>query len=160
MSKIAPCLWFAGEAEEAAKFYVSLLPGSRIEHIQRNIVDTPGGKAGSVLIVEFTLAGQRYLALNGGKRFEYTHAISFEIDCADQEEIDRLWDRLGEGGSIEQCGWLKDRYGVSWQIVPKVLSEMLRDQDQAKAERVMVAMLEMIKLDIAELRAAYDGKSI
>ena len=153
-------MWFAGEAEEAAKFYVSLLPDSRIEHIQRNIVDTPGGKAGSVLIVEFTLAGQRYLALNGGKRFEYTHAISFEIDCADQEEIDWLWDRLGEGGSIEQCGWLKDRYGVSWQIVPKVLSEMLRDQDQAKAERVMVAMLEMIKLDIAELRAAYDGKSI
>jgi len=103
--------------------------------VQRNLVDTPGGKAGTVLIVEFTLAGQRYLALNGGKRFEYTHAISFEIDCADQEEIDRLWDRLGEGGSIEHCGWLEDRYGVSWQIVPKVLSEMLRDQDQAKAER-------------------------
>lgn len=159
MSKIAPCLWFDGEAEEAAKFYVSLLPDSRIEHVQKNVIDSPGGKAGSVLMVEFTLAGQRYLALNGGMRFEYTHAISFQVDCADQAEVDRLWDSLSDGGTIEQCGWLKDRYGVSWQIVPTALPRMLRDHDPAKAQRVMQAMLQMIKLDIAGLEAAYEGRS-
>jgi predicted 3-demethylubiquinone-9 3-methyltransferase (glyoxalase superfamily) len=159
MSKIAPCLWFDGEAEEAANFYVSLLPGSRIDHIQKNVVDSPSGKTGSVLVVEFTLAGQRYLALNGGMRFEYTHAISFQVDCADQAEVDRLWDTLSDGGSIEQCGWLKDRYGVSWQIVPTVLVKMLRDPDPAKAQRVMRSMLQMVKLDIAGLEAAYDDRS-
>jgi predicted 3-demethylubiquinone-9 3-methyltransferase (glyoxalase superfamily) len=159
MSKIAPCLWFDGEAEEAANFYVSLLPGSRIDHIQKNVVDSPSGKTGSVLVVEFTLAGQRYLALNGGMRFEYTHAISFQVDCADQAEVDRLWDALSDGGSIEQCGWLKDRYGVSWQIVPTVLVKMLRDPDPAKAQRVMRSMLQMVKLDIAGLEAAYDDRS-
>src|SRR5882757_1148574 len=100
MSKISPCLWFEGEAEAAANFYVSLLPDSRIETVQRNTVDTPAGKAGSVLVVEFTLAGQRFMALNGGKAFEYTHAISFMIDCADQAEVDRLWDALSQGGSV------------------------------------------------------------
>src|SRR6266478_7332845 len=111
MSKISPCLWFDGEAEQAAKFYVSLLTDSRIEKIQKNTVDSPAGKAGSVLVVDFTLAGQRYMALNGGTRFEYTHAISFHIDCADQAEIDRLWDALSaNGGSVERCGWLKDRF--------------------------------------------------
>jgi predicted 3-demethylubiquinone-9 3-methyltransferase (glyoxalase superfamily) len=103
------------------------------------------------------LAGQRFLALNGGTRFEYTHAISFEVDCADQAEVDRLWEALSAGGMVEQCGWLKDRYGVSWQIVPTVLSQMLGDADPAKAERVMHAMLHMIKLDIDGLRRAYDG---
>ena len=121
MSKISPCLWFDGEAEEAAKFYVSLLPNSRIERVQKNVMDSPGGKAGTVLVVDFTLAGQRFMALNGGTRFEYTHAISFKIDCADQAEVDRLWDALSAGGRTEQCGWLKDRYGISWQIVPAVL---------------------------------------
>ena len=122
MSKISPCLWFNGEAEEAAKFYVSLLPDSRIDHIQRNPVDSPGGKAGTVLVVSFTLAGQEYMALNGGMRVEYTHAISFKIDCADQAEVDRLWDALASnGGSTQQCGWVRDRYGVSWQVVPSVL---------------------------------------
>lgn len=159
MSKIAPCLWFDGEAEEATKFYVSLLPDSRIEHVQKNVIDSPGGKAGSVLMVEFTLAGQRYLALNGGMRFEYTHAISFQVDCADQAEVDRLWDSLSDGGTTEQCGWLKDRYGVPWQIVPTALPRMLRDHDPAKAQRVMQAMLQMIKLDIAGLEAAYEGRS-
>ena len=159
MSKIAPCLWFDGEAEEAANFYVSLLPDSRIEHVQKNVIDSPGGKAGSVLIVEFTLAGQRYLALNGGMRFEYTHAISFQVDCADQAEVDRLWDTLSDGGTIEHCGWLRDRYGVSWQIVPTALPRMLRDRDPAKAQRVMQAMLQMIKLDIAGLETAYEGRS-
>jgi len=119
MSKITPCLWFDGEAEEAANFYVSLLPDSKIEVVQRNSVDSPGGKAGTVLVVEFTLGGQRFIALNGGMRFEYTHAVSFKIDCADQVEVDRLWDALlANGGQAERCGWLKDRYGLSWQIVP------------------------------------------
>jgi predicted 3-demethylubiquinone-9 3-methyltransferase (glyoxalase superfamily) len=157
MSRIAPCLWFDGEAEEAARFYVSLFPNSRIDRVQKNVTDSPAGKAGTVLIVEFTLAGQRFLALNGGTRFEYTHAISFEVDCADQAEVDRLWEALSAGGTVEQCGWLKDRYGVSWQIVPTVLSQMLGDADPAKAERVMHAMLHMIKLDIDGLRRAYDG---
>ena len=157
MSKIAPCLWFDGEAEEAAKFYVSLLPDSRIDHVQRNVVDSPAGKTGTVLVVQFTLAGQRFLALNGGTRFEYTHAISFQVDCADQDEVDRLWDALSAGGSVERCGWLRDRYGVSWQIVPRVLPEMLGDPDPAKAQRVMQAMLQMVKLDIAALKAAQAG---
>ena len=157
MSKIAPCLWFDGEAEEAAGFYVSLLPDSRIEHVQRNVMDSPGGKAGSVLVVKFTLAGQSFLALNGGTRFEYTHAISFMIECEDQAEVDRLWDALLDGGMAEQCGWLKDRYGVPWQIVPRVLLQLLDDPDPAKAQRVMQAMLGMVKLDIAALRAAHAG---
>jgi predicted 3-demethylubiquinone-9 3-methyltransferase (glyoxalase superfamily) len=154
MSKIAPCLWFDSEAEDAANFYVSLLPDSRIDRVQRNITDSPAGKAGTVLLVEFTLAGQRFLALNGGTRFEYTHAISFQVDCADQAEVDRLWDGLSAGGAVERCGWLKDRYGVSWQIVPTVLPELLGDPDPAKAQCVMQAMLGMVKLDIAGLKAA------
>ncbi|PTQ13170.1 hypothetical protein CLG96_03315 [Sphingomonas oleivorans] len=159
MSKIAPCLWFDGEAEEAANFYVSLLPDSRIDRVQKNVIDSPAGKTGTVLVVDFTLAGQRFMALNGGMRFEYTHAISFEVDCADQAEVDRLWDALSDGGSVEQCGWLKDRYGISWQIVPTVLGEMLSDPDPARAQRAMQAMLQMIKLDIAGLKSAYDGVS-
>jgi predicted 3-demethylubiquinone-9 3-methyltransferase (glyoxalase superfamily) len=159
MSKISPCLWFDGEAEEAAKFYVSLLPDSKIAQVQRNLVDSRSGKAGTVLVVEFTLAGQSYLALNGGKRFEYTHAISFKVDCADQAEIDRLWDRLSDGGSIECCGWLRDRYGVSWQIVPAVLPELLAGPDRAGAQRAMQAMLQMVKLDIAALNKAYAGQA-
>jgi predicted 3-demethylubiquinone-9 3-methyltransferase (glyoxalase superfamily) len=158
MSKIAPCLWFDGEAEEAAKFYVTLLPNSRIDHVQKNVTDSPAGKTGTVLVVKFTLAGQRFLALNGGTRFEYTHAISFLVDCVDQAEVDRMWDALSDGGSVERCGWLKDRYGVSWQIVPSVLPQLLGDPDPAKAQRVMQAMLQMIKLDIAGLEAAHAGK--
>ncbi|MBR1235789.1 VOC family protein [Bradyrhizobium sp. AUGA SZCCT0182] len=160
MSKISPCLWFDGEAEEAAKFYVSLLPDSRIETIQKNLVDGPAGKAGTVLVVEFTLAGQRFMALNGGTRFEHTHAVSFKIDCKDQAEIDRLWDVLSaNGGSIEQCGWLKDRFGVSWQIVPTALMKYIGGSDAAGAKRTMQAMLGMVKLDIEGLRRAYEGKS-
>ena len=155
MSKITPCLWFDGEAEEAARFYVSLLPESRVDHVQKNVTDSPAGKAGSALVVKFTLAGQSFLALNGGTRFEYTHAISFQVDCADQDEVDRLWDALSAGGSVERCGWLKDRYGVSWQIVPSVLPQLLGDPDPAKAQRVMQAMLQMVKLDIAGLQAAH-----
>jgi predicted 3-demethylubiquinone-9 3-methyltransferase (glyoxalase superfamily) len=158
MSKITPCLWFDGEAEEAAKFYVSLLPDSKIEVVQRNSVDSPGGKAGTVLVVEFTLAGQRFMALNGGMRFEYTHAVSFKIDCVDQAEVDRLWDALlANGGQTERCGWLKDRYGLSWQIVPSALPEYLGGADRAGAQRAMQAMLGMVKLDIAGLKKAYEG---
>jgi predicted 3-demethylubiquinone-9 3-methyltransferase (glyoxalase superfamily) len=157
MSGISPCLWFDDEAEEAANFYVSLLPDSKIERVQKNVMDSPAGKEGSVLVVDFTLAGQRFMALNGGTRLEHTHAISFHVDCADQAEVDRLWAALSAGGSIIQCGWLRDRYGVSWQIVPTVLAKMLRDPDPAKARRVMQAMMKMIKLDIAGLAAAYDG---
>jgi predicted 3-demethylubiquinone-9 3-methyltransferase (glyoxalase superfamily) len=158
MSKISPCLWFDGEAEEAAEFYVSLLPNSRINRVQKNVMDSPAGKAGSVLVVEFTLAGQTFMALNGGTRFEYTHAISLKIDCGDQAEVDRLWDAMSAGGKVEQCGWLKDRYGVSWQIVPTVLPELLGDPDPATAQRVMQAMLGMVKLDIAGLERASKGR--
>jgi predicted 3-demethylubiquinone-9 3-methyltransferase (glyoxalase superfamily) len=157
MSKVSPCLWFDGEAEDAAKLYVSLLPSSRIEHVQRNVMDSPAGKAGSVLVVRFTLAGQSFMALNGGQRVEYTHAVSFKIDCADQAEVDRLWDALSEGGQVERCGWLKDRYGVSWQIVPTALPRLLGDSDPAKAQRVMQAVLGMVKLDIAGLERAHAG---
>src|ERR1700693_3582097 len=152
MSKISPCLWFDGEAEEAARFYVSLLPDSQGERVQNNLVDGPAGKAGTVLVVQFTLAGQEYMALNGGTRFEYTHAISFKIDCTDQAEVDRLWDALSsDGGAVERCGWLRDRYGVSWQIVPTVLGKLMKDKDPEKSKRVMTAMLQMDKLDIAGL---------
>jgi predicted 3-demethylubiquinone-9 3-methyltransferase (glyoxalase superfamily) len=158
MSKIAPCLWFADEAEEAAKFYVSLLPDSRIDKVQRSPIDTPSGKAGSVLVVQFTLAGQEYMALNGGVRLEYTNAISFKIDCADQAEVDRLWEGLTAGGGApSQCGWLKDRYGVSWQIVPSAMMQFLGGSDRAGAQRAMAAMMKMGKLDIAMLQKAYDG---
>ncbi|MFJ6328619.1 MULTISPECIES: VOC family protein [unclassified Rhizobium] len=157
MSKIAPCLWFARESEEAANFYVSLFPNSRIDHVQKNVVDTPAGKADQVLVVNFTLAGQRFMALNGGNHIEFTHAISLEVDCADQAEIDRLWDGLADGGTPVACGWITDRFGVTWQIVPTVLSKYIGDPDQTKAARVMQAMMQMVKLDIAGLEAAYRG---
>ena len=160
MSKITPCLWFDGEAEEAANFYVSLLPDSKIEKVQKNSVDTPAGKAGTALVVEFTLAGQRFMALNGGMKVEYTHAVSFKIDCADQAEVDRLWDALlAGGGRPNRCGWLNDRYGVSWQIVPTALVQYLGGPDRAGAQRAMQAMMQMVKLDIAGLKRAYEGKS-
>jgi predicted 3-demethylubiquinone-9 3-methyltransferase (glyoxalase superfamily) len=157
-SKIRPCLWFATEAEEAANFYVSLLPDSRVDRVQRSPVDYPGGKAGAVLVVDFTLAGQGFMALNGGMRVEYTDAVSFQIDCADQAEVDRLWDALtSNGGKPVQCGWLKDRYGASWQIVPRALPQLLADPDQAKAQRAMQAMMQMVKIDVAALQKAAAG---
>ncbi|HTY65941.1 MAG TPA: VOC family protein [Alphaproteobacteria bacterium] len=158
MSKISPCLWFDGDAEEAARFYVSLLPDSRIERVQRSIMDGPWGKAGGVLVVEFSLAGQHFLALNGGMKVDYTHAISFSIDCADQAEVDRLWEAISANdGTPVQCGWIRDRWGVSWQIVPTALPKLLRDPDAAKAQRVMQAMMKMVKLDIAALERAAAG---
>ena len=158
MSKISPCLWFNGEAEEAANFYVSLLPGSKIENVARNSTDGPGGKTDTVLVVDFTMAGQRFMALNGGMTVDYTIAVSFKIDCADQAEVDRLWDALlAHGGEASRCGWLKDRYGVSWQIVPTDLPKYIGGPDKAGAARAMKAMLGMVKLDIAALKTAYEG---
>lgn len=159
MQEIAPCLWFDNEAEEAANFYVALFPNSRIERVQHNVTDSPSGPKGSVLIVHFTLNGRSFQALNGGQRFEYTHAISFSAPCADQAEVDRLWKALGEGGSTIECGWLKDRYGVSWQIFPEILPEMLADADTERAARVMRAMMGMVRIDLAGLEAAYEGKA-
>jgi predicted 3-demethylubiquinone-9 3-methyltransferase (glyoxalase superfamily) len=156
MSKITPCLWFADKAEEAARFYVSLLPNSRIDSVTTLPADTPSGPAGSVPVVEFTLGGQQFMAFQAGRPDPFNHAISFIVNCEDQAEIDRLWNALSAGGSPEQCGWLKDRYGVSWQIVPRVLGEMMKDKDRAKARRVAEAMLKMVKLDIGGLRKAYD----
>lgn len=158
MSKITPCLWFDGKAEEAANFYVSLLPDSRIDKIMRAPADYPDGKAGSVLTVEFTLAGHQFMGLNGGPQFPFTEAVSFTIDCKDQAEVDRYWDALIEGGGAPvQCGWLKDRYGLSWQIVPDILPRLMADPDRAKARRVMEAMMEMVKLDVAAIQRAYEG---
>jgi predicted 3-demethylubiquinone-9 3-methyltransferase (glyoxalase superfamily) len=157
MSKITPCLWYSAKAEEAARFYVSLLPDSRIDSVTTLPADTPSGPAGSVQVVEFTLADRPYMAMSAGPLDPFNHAVSFVVNCDDQAEVDRLWDALSEGGSVEQCGWLKDRYGVSWQIVPKALGEMMKDKDRTRARRVAEAMLKMVKLDIAGLRRAYDG---
>jgi predicted 3-demethylubiquinone-9 3-methyltransferase (glyoxalase superfamily) len=154
MSKITPCLWFDGTAEEAAAFYVTLLPDSRIDRVMRSPADTPSGPEGSVLTVEFTLAGQPFLGLNGGPAFRFSEAISFTIDCADQAEVDRLWEALSADESAEQCGWLKDRFGLSWQIVPRALPQLLADPEPDRARRVMEAMLSMKKIDIAALEAA------
>jgi predicted 3-demethylubiquinone-9 3-methyltransferase (glyoxalase superfamily) len=158
MSKIAPCLWFDGKAGEAAQFYVSLLPDSRIDTIVPYSAETPGGVPGNVMSVEFTLAGQSYMALNGGPYFQFTPAISLFVSCADQAEVDRLWDALSVGGSPPRCGWITDRYGVSWQIVPAALGTMMKDKDRAKARRVTEAMLQMVKLDIGQLEQAYEGR--
>ncbi len=157
MSKVKPCLWFKDDAEEAVNFYVSVVPNSRIARVQRNLADGPSGKVGTVLVIDFNLGGQRFLALNGGMKFDYTHAVSFHIDCAEQAEVDHLWEKLGEGGAFEQCGWLKDRFGLSWQVVPSALGELLGDPDRDRAARALQAMLKMRKLDVAALRAAADG---
>jgi predicted 3-demethylubiquinone-9 3-methyltransferase (glyoxalase superfamily) len=157
-AKITPHLWYATEAVEAAKLYVSLLPDSRIDSVTTMPADTPSGPEGSVQIVEFTLAGQPFTAFSAGPLDPFNHAISFMINCDTQAEIDKLWDGLSQGGKIEQCGWLRDRYGVAWQIVPTVLAEYMKDPDRGRARRVTQAMLKMVKLDIAELRRAYDGR--
>lgn len=156
MQKITPCLWFDSQAEEAAKFYVSIFKNSKIDRITRYGEVGPGPK-GSVMTVEFQLEGQDFIGLNGGPHFKFTEAISLSVDCKAQEEVDQLWEKLSEGGEKVQCGWLKDKYGLSWQIVPRVLSEMLADPDPAKSKRVMEAMLKMKKLDIKGLERAYRG---
>ena len=158
MSKIAPCLWFDGQAEDAAEFYTSILPDSQIKSVNRAAADTPSGPEGSVLTVDFTLDGQRFIGLNGGPAHPFTEAISFSIDCEDQAEVDRYWDALIEdGGAPDQCGWLKDRFGVSWQVIPRILPELLESSDPEVAARTMEAMLQMIKIDVDTLRAAAQG---
>jgi predicted 3-demethylubiquinone-9 3-methyltransferase (glyoxalase superfamily) len=159
MSKITPCLWYNGKAEEAANFYVSLLPDSRIDKVVRSPADYPAGAAGDVLMVEFTLAGQSFLAMNGGAGPVFTDATSFIINCEDQAEVDRLWDALTAEGTPVACGWLKDRYGLPWQITPTELPKLIAGPDPEKARRAMEAMMGMVKLDIAELRRAYEGSS-
>lgn len=157
MQTITPFLWFDGQAEEAARFYVALFPDSRLERVVRSPGETPAGPAGMVLTVEFTLAGTRFVGLNGGPQFPFTEAVSFQIDCANQAEVDRYWAALSEGGSEGQCGWLKDRWGLSWQVVPRRLPELLSDPDPARAERALAAMLTMTKIVIADLERAADG---
>lgn len=158
MARITPNLWFDGNAQEAAEFYVSLLPDSRVDNVYRAAADNPSTPAGAVLLVDFTLGGQRFTGINGGPQFPFTEAVSFLIDCENQAEVDRLWAALtANGGSPGQCGWLKDRFGLSWQIVPRQLGEMLSSPDRARAGRAMEAMLEMSKIDLAALRRAFDG---
>jgi len=157
VSRIIPNLWYSEKADEAAAFYASLLPNSRVDSVSALPAESPGGPAGSVTVVEFTLLGQPYMAFSAGRFETFTHAISLMVECEDQTEIDRLWSALSEGGKIEQCGWLQDRYGVSWQIVPAALGKMMKDPDRSRAKRVAEAMLQMVKLDIDGLRRAYDG---
>ena len=160
LQRITPFLWFDHQAEEAAAFYVSVFDDSRIESVSRYDEEgarASGRPAGSVMTVAFTLDGQRFVALNGGPTVTFTEAISFVVNCQTQAEVDRFWEKLGAGGQEVQCGWLKDRFGVAWQVVPTVLVEMLQDRDPARAKRVMAAMLLMKKIDIAGLRRAYDA---
>jgi len=152
VKKIIPFLWFDHQAEEAAIFYVSIFKNSEILSVLRKEADT-------VFSVSFELDGQEFVAFNGGPYFNFTPAVSFFVSCKDQAEVDHYWEKLSAGGEVEQCGWLKDRYGVSWQIVPEILGELLADPDPARAQRVNQAMLGMIKLDIQQLQNAYDGKS-
>jgi predicted 3-demethylubiquinone-9 3-methyltransferase (glyoxalase superfamily) len=161
MEKITPCLWFDDKAEEAAKFYVSLIENSKLGSITRYGVEgaeASGRPPGMVMTVTFQLNGHEFMALNGGPQFTFSPAISFVVNCEKQEEIDSLWDQLSEGGEKNVCGWLRDKYGVSWQIVPAVLGEMMQDKDAERTERVMKAMLQMTKLDMKALQRAYDGK--
>jgi predicted 3-demethylubiquinone-9 3-methyltransferase (glyoxalase superfamily) len=161
-SKITACLWFDTQAEDAAKFYVSIFKNSKLGKISRY------GKAGqevhkkppgSVMVAEFEVDGQKFTALNGGPQFKFSEAISFQVSCDTQEEIDHFWDKLTEGGQPGPCGWLKDKYGLSWQIIPAALGEMMSGPDPEKSQRVMTAFMQMKKFDIAKLRQAYDGKA-
>ena len=160
VQKITPFLWFDTQAEEAASFYTSIFDNSRIVSTNRYSEEgakVAGRPSGSVMTVEFELAGQRFVGLNGGPIYKFTEAISFAVRCDTQAEVDHFWGRLTAGGQEVQCGWLKDRFGVAWQVVPHILIEMLQDKDPARAKRVMAAMLKMKKIDIAELRKAYDA---
>jgi predicted 3-demethylubiquinone-9 3-methyltransferase (glyoxalase superfamily) len=156
--KITPFLWFDNNAEEAANFYTSTFKNSKITDVRRHGDAGPGLK-GSVLTISFQIAGQDFVGLNGGPHFKFTPAISFFVSCETQAEVDDLWGKLLAGGQATQCGWLTDKFGVSWQIIPKALGEMLGDKDAAKSQRVMQSMMKMVKIDVEKLKAAYDGKS-
>jgi predicted 3-demethylubiquinone-9 3-methyltransferase (glyoxalase superfamily) len=157
MKKIIPFLWFDDKAEEAAKFYVSIFKNSRIGTVTRYGESGPGPK-GKAMSVIFQLDGEEYYALNGGPMFKFTEAISLFINCETQEEVDELWEKLSEGGQKSQCGWLKDKYGLSWQVIPTALGKYLQDKDPEKSKRVMQAMLQMTKIDIMKLKQAYEGR--
>lgn len=156
MQKIMPCLWFDANAEEAVNFYTSLFENSKVLSMSRYGDAGPGPK-GSVMVAKFELEGQEFMALNGGPRFQFTPAISFLVNCKTQEEVDGLWEKLSAGGKTQPCGWLQDRFGLSWQVVPTILGELLADKDPKRSERVMKAMLQMRKIDIAALKRAYEG---
>lgn len=158
MPKVSTCLWFGTEAEEAVRLYVSLVPDSRIDHIQRAPAPWPGGEAGDVIMIQFTLGGQGFQALNGGTPENYGNAASISVDCADQAEVDRLWAALtADGGQEIMCGWLRDRWGVPWQIVPEIMPRLLADPDPAVSKRAFDAMVTMVKLDVAALEKAAAG---
>jgi predicted 3-demethylubiquinone-9 3-methyltransferase (glyoxalase superfamily) len=156
--RIFPHLWYAREAEQAAAFYAAVFPDSRVDRVTAIPADTPSGPAGSVKVVDFTLFGQRFQAITAGPLDEFNHSVSLVVTCKDQAELDRYWNALLEGGKPEMFGWLKDRYGLCWQIVPAMMDEMMADPDQDRARRVMEAVLKMVKLDFATIRAAYDGR--
>ena len=156
MQKITPFLWCDGKAEEAMNFYVSIFKDSKVVSVSRYGDAGPGPK-GSVMSATFQLDGQQFYALNGGPHFTFTPAISFFVNCETQEEVDELWEKLSAGGEKSQCGWLKDQYGLSWQIIPSILGRLLQDKDPEKSKRVMNAMLQMKKIDLARLQQAYDG---
>lgn len=157
MQKITPFLWFDNNAEEAMDFYTSVFRNSKVLRVSRYGEAGPGPN-GTVMVGEFELEGQEFVALNGGPRFKFTEAISFVVNCETQEEVDEFWEKLSEGGEKSRCGWLKDKFGLSWQIVPVVLTELLQDKDPVKSKRVMEAMLQMDKIDIRTLKRAYEGK--
>jgi predicted 3-demethylubiquinone-9 3-methyltransferase (glyoxalase superfamily) len=158
MSKVSTCLWFGKDAEAATRFYVSLIPGSSLDHIQRSPANWPGGEAGDVILAAFTLGGQSFQALNGGAPASYGFAASISVECANQAEVDRLWTALtADGGPEIMCGWLRDKWGVPWQIVPEILPRLLADPDPAVSARVYAAMTQMIKLDVAALQRAAAG---
>ena|SRR4051794_36743503 len=154
MQKITPFLWYSREAEEAARLYVSIFPDSRIKSVSAMPAESPSGPPGSVKIVEFELFGQGFVAMTAGPFEPFNHAVSFVVNCDNQAEIDRYWSALLEGGTAEQCGWLRDRFGLSWQIVPTILGKLMSDPDRARAKRVAGAMMKMVKFDIAALEAA------
>lgn len=158
MQKITPFLWFDGKAEEAMNFYVSVFKNSKVVSVSRYGEGGPAPK-GTAMSVKFHLDGQDFIGLNGGPHFAFSPAISFFVDCETQQEVDELWEKLSNGGEIQRCGWLKDKYGLTWQIIPSVLGKMLGDKDPGKASRVMKAMLQMNKIDIKILEQAYEGTS-
>lgn len=157
MDAISTFLWLDGQAEAAAEFYTGLFPDSHITEKTHTTMDYPGGNEGDVITVAFTLSGRRYIAMNGGPGHPFTDAISLSIDCSDQAEVDHFWSALSDGGAPIQCGWIKDRFGLHWQVTPRILPRLLADPDRAKARRVMEAIVQMVKIDVAAIEAAANG---
>lgn len=157
MDRIATFLWFDGDAEAAAAFYTGLFPDSHIDETTRSPMDCPGGEAGAVITVAFTLSGRRFIAMNGGPGHPFTDAISLSVDCADQAEVDRYWEAFAQGGTPVACGWIRDRFGLSWQVTPRILPQLLADPHRARARRAMAAMIDMVKIDVAAIEAAAEG---